>query len=227
MRGRLQGRTGHRGIGRLATTLNAHIARTGRLNHMPYMTGTALRLAHPPGRPIGLRRAALALGAVSSAALGGAFASEWFGGLVPCALCLWERWPHRVLIALALLALLLPRRAARVVLGLAAVAALAGAGLGATHVGVEQGWWPSPLPECAAPAFGGGTMAERLARMPALPAKPCDSPTYLLPGLPVSMAAMNLVLSLGLSLALAGVLIMSRVRRSPARLPAAHDEATA
>ena len=66
-----------------------------------------------------------------------------------------------------------------------------------------------------------------LARMPALPAKPCDSPTYLLPGLPVSMAAMNLALSLGLSLALAGVLIMSTARRSTAPLPAAHDEAPA
>ena len=194
---------------------------------MPCMIETASRLLPSPAQPIGLRRVALALGAASGAALGGAFASEWWGGLVPCALCLWERWPYRVLIALAVLALLLPRRAARVALGVAAVAALAGAGLGVTHVGVEQGWWPSPLPECAAPALGGGTMAERLARMPALPAKPCDAPTYLLPGLPVSMAAMNLALSLGLSLALAGVLIISTMRRSTAPLSAAHDEAPA
>jgi disulfide bond formation protein DsbB len=49
------------------------------------------------------------------------------------------------------------------------------------------------LPECAAPRFSGGSIAQRLAAMPARPAKPCDAPTFLIPGLPVSMAAMNLV----------------------------------
>lgn len=141
----------------------------------------------------------------SAAALGGALASERWLGLVPCALCLWERWPYRVAIALGLLALALPRRATRWVLTLAAVAALSGAALAAVHVGVEQHWWPSPLPECAAPSLGGGSIAERLARMPATVSKPCDEPAFLLPGLPVSMAAMNL----GLALALAGFLAIS------------------
>jgi disulfide bond formation protein DsbB len=141
----------------------------------------------------------------SAAALGGALASERWLGLVPCALCLWERWPYRVAIALGLLALALPRRAARWALAAAGVAILAGAALAATHVGVEQGWWPSPLPECAAPSLGGGSIAERLARMPATVSKPCDEPTFLVPGLPVSMAAANLILAL----ALAGFLAMS------------------
>ncbi len=141
----------------------------------------------------------------SAAALGGALASERWLGLVPCALCLWERWPYRVAIALGLLALALPRRGARWVLTLAALAALSGAALAAVHVGVEQHWWPSPLPECAAPSLGGGSIAERLARMPATVSKPCDEPAFLLPGLPVSMAAMNL----GLALALAGFLAIS------------------
>jgi hypothetical protein len=30
------------------------------------------------------------------------------------------------------------------------------------------------------------------------PTKPCDAPTYLIPGLPLSMAAMNLLYALGL-----------------------------
>ncbi|GAC1484543.1 MAG: disulfide bond formation protein B [Acetobacteraceae bacterium] len=147
-------------------------------------------------------RAALAATCLSALALGGALASETWLGLVPCALCLWERWPYRIAIGLGIAALLLPRFR-RVLLGLMAMCALAAAGLAAVHVGVEQGWWPSPLPECAAPALGGGSIAERLARMPALPAKPCDEPTYLLPGLPVSMAAMNLLFALALSLFLA------------------------
>jgi len=156
------------------------------------------------------RRAALAATLLSGAALGAALASEAFMGLVPCALCLWERWPYRVAIALGLLALVLPRFR-RPLLALTALALLAGAGLGLVHVGVEQGWWPSPLPECAAPKLGGGTMAERLARMPALPAKPCDEPTYLLPGLPVSMALMNLVFALAVAALLA--ISVARQRR--------------
>lgn len=33
--------------------------------------------------------------------------------------------------------------------------------------------------------------AERLASMPLLPSKPCDAGTYLVPGVPLSMAAMG------------------------------------
>ncbi|MBC7800569.1 MAG: disulfide bond formation protein B, partial [Gemmatimonadaceae bacterium] len=50
---------------------------------------------------------ALILLVLSAAALGGALASERWLGLRPCALCLWERWPWRAAIGLALLALLL------------------------------------------------------------------------------------------------------------------------
>ena len=118
---------------------------------------------------------------------------------MPCALCLLERWPYRAAILLGALSLASPR-GARLMVGLAALAMLASAGLGLLHVGVEQAWWPSPLPECAAPQLGGGSVADRLARMPARPAKPCDEPTYLVPDLPVSMAAMNLVLSAALAM---------------------------
>jgi disulfide bond formation protein DsbB len=68
---------------------------------------------------------------------------------------------------------------------------------------VEWGLWPSPLPECAAPRLGTGSIAERLAAMPAHPAKPCDDPTYLIPRLPVSMAEMNFLYALLISALLA------------------------
>ena len=157
------------------------------------------------------RSLGLASAVVASLALGTALATERWGGLVPCALCLLERWPYRAAIVLGLLAVLLPRRPARWALALSALVVLAGAGLAAVHVGVERGWWPSPLPECAAPRFTGGGIAERLAQMPARPAKPCDDPTYLVPGLPVSMAAMNGLLALVFC---AGLLIS--LRRRPA-----------
>ncbi len=142
-----------------------------------------------------------ALGA--AAALGVAYAVEFWGGVVPCALCLLERWPYRVVILLALLAAMVGRRLARALLVGAVLCLLADAGIAAVHVGVEFGWWPSPLPECAAPRFGGGSVADRLAAMPAHPSKPCDSATLLIPGLPLSMAAMNLLYALAFSAAVA------------------------
>lgn len=146
---------------------------------------------------------------VAAGALGVAAISEWYGS-VPCALCLVERWPYRVIVATGLLGLVLPRLPARVCVHLLVPIGLAAAAAALVHVGVEQAWWPSPLPECAAPGFGGGTVAERLARMPAMPSKPCDDPTFLIPGLPVSMAAMNFVVALAFAAGLATFLWQTR-----------------
>ncbi len=147
------------------------------------------------------------------AALGVALAAQNWGGMVPCALCLVERWPWRVAILLALLALLLPRRAGRLLLWLTVMDLLAGAAIAFVHVGVEWGLWPSPLPECAAPSLGQGSIADRLAAMPALPSKPCDAPSYLIPSLPISMAAMDLIAALALALLLAAALRRGARRR--------------
>ena len=57
-----------------------------------------------------------------------------------------------------------------------------------------------PLPGCQAPRAGlGGSVEDMLRGRSAAPSKPCDAPTYLIPGLPVSMAAMNILYALGLS----------------------------
>ena len=149
---------------------------------------------------------------LAAAALGLAFATEWWGGVVPCALCLWERWPYRVAIALGLFAAIAPRALVRPALGLLLLTILVGVALAGIHTGVEFGWWPSPLAECAAPNLGTGSIAQRLAAMPARPAKPCDDPTFLIPFLPVSMAAMNLLFSLGLA-----ALIVAFPGRRPGR----------
>jgi disulfide bond formation protein DsbB len=139
-----------------------------------------------------------------------ALASERWEGLVPCALCLLERWPYRVAIVLGLLASVVPHRWARALLVLVVLSMLVSTALAFVHVGVEQHWWPSPLPECAAPSFTGGTIAERLAHMPARPAKPCEDPAFLIPGLPISMAAMNLLYALAFAALLGTVLWRDR-----------------
>jgi disulfide bond formation protein DsbB len=157
-----------------------------------------------------MRSLALLSAIAAGFALGLAEASEHWGGLVPCALCLLERWPYRVAIVLSLIAFVVPRQVARWLLVLVVLAVLVGAGIAVVHVGVEQHYWPSPLPECAAPRLGAGSIAERLAQMPSRPAKPCDDPTFLIPGLPVSMAAMNLLYALAFALMLSVALWRER-----------------
>ncbi len=145
-------------------------------------------------------RTGLLLCAIASiGALGVALGSEYYGGLVPCALCLVERWPYRIAGVMALVGVLLPERAGRWMLLVCAVVLLGAVASGFVHVGVEFGWWPSPLPECMSPKLTGMTMAERLAHIPAKPSKPCEEPTFLIDWLPISMAQMNVIFALGLS----------------------------
>ncbi len=158
----------------------------------------------------GIRGIALVSALAAAFALGLALASERWEGLVPCALCLLERWPYRAAIVLGLLACVVPHRWARALLVLVVFAVLIDTAMAIVHVGVEQHFWPSPLPECAAPRFAGGSIAERLAQMPARPSKPCEDAAYLIPGLPISMAAMNLLYSLAFAIVLGIVLWRDR-----------------
>jgi disulfide bond formation protein DsbB len=154
-------------------------------------------------RPPPTRTLAVVAALVAAAGLGFAYALEIWGEIVPCALCLLERWPYRIVIVLGLLGALAPSRLVRSILMLAVLCLLADAAIAAVHVGVEMGWWASPLPECAAPHLSGGSIADRLASMPARPAKPCDEPTFLIPAIPLSLAAMNLLFALAFSAVLA------------------------
>jgi disulfide bond formation protein DsbB len=165
-------------------------------------------MRRPPPRTLAVL-AALA----AAAGLAFAYALEVWAELPPCALCLLERWPYRIVIILGLLAAVAPARLVRFILLVAVVCLLADAAIAAVHVGVEFKWWPSPLPECAAPHFTGGSIAERLASMPARPAKPCDEPTFLIPFIPVSLAALNQLYALAFAATLVVAMAARRKRR--------------
>lgn len=142
------------------------------------------------------RRTAIFLLLVGLAALATAFGAQTYLGMAPCELCLWERWPYRVIILLAVLALILPTRARRVLLWLGALALVADIGIAFVHAGVERHWWPSPLPECSASNLVKGNLTALMNSLPARPAKPCDAPNFLLPGVPLSFATMDLLFAL-------------------------------
>lgn len=140
------------------------------------------------------RQTLIALAAGGSLALLlGAFAFQYLGGLAPCKLCLWQRWPHAAAVLVGLLALALPGRILPLV---GAVAAIVAAALGLYHAGVEQGWWEGPA-TCTAGPVAGVSAEDLLNQILAAPLVRCDEVAWSLLGL--SMASWNMVLSLGLA----------------------------
>ena len=161
-----------------------------------------------------LRFALLLCALVSVLALGAAMGIERLLDLPPCPLCLLERWPYRIALAVSLAGLVLPRPLAWVALALCILIFVADAGIAFVHVGVEHHWWDSPLPECQAPDFRGMTTAERLAHMRAEPSKPCEDPTYIFSFIPLSLAAMNMLYALAAALGFARFAILNARRTS-------------
>ena len=154
-------------------------------------------------------RAVAALTLLAAAfALGLALASEYWAGLLPCSLCLLERWPYRITIVLAAFAVVAPRRAIAPLLCLAALIMLTNTGLAMIHVGVEQRLWQNPIGECASPNLS-GSLAGRLLQLSNRPPQPCDRASYLIPFLPLSMAAMNALYAAVLTAAIALYLLSS------------------
>lgn len=151
----------------------------------------------------------LAIGPAAAAlALAAAYAGEHLAGLRPCPLCLLQRWPYWAAVGLGAVALLLPRRFTGPALGLLGLLFLGNAGLAALHAGVEWGFWPSPLPECAPPGVGAAeTVDDLLKSLPPLPAVSCEEAAWRLLGL--SMAGWNALFAL----ALGGFLTISAVRQ--------------
>lgn len=150
------------------------------------------------------RQAIGVAGLGSAALLGGAFAFQFIGGMPPCQLCLWQRWPHAAAVLILILALATGWR------GLAwagALAALATAGIGLFHAGVEQGWWEF-VSSCTQGSIAGLSGADLLNPDAALPAPVrCDQIPWSLLG--ISMAGWNAILSAGL----AGVWVFGATRR--------------
>lgn len=159
-----------------------------------------------------LRFALLLCALVSALALGSALGIEKYADLPPCPLCLLERWPYRIVMAVSLIGLVLPRPLAWLALAICILTFAVDVGFAFVHVGVEHHWWDSPLPECQAPDFSGMTAAERFAHMRAEPAKPCEDPTYLIPFIPLSLAAMNMLYALAAALGFARFAILNATR---------------
>lgn len=137
----------------------------------------------------------------SGALIGGAWAFQLWGGLAPCELCLWQRWPHYAVMIVALNALLFVGGATGRRLGLIALLFalgwLASAGIAGFHVGVELKWWKG-LEACGGGAIDAGLSLDDLkAQILAAPMIRCDEVPWSLFG--ISLAGYNFIASAGLA----------------------------
>lgn len=139
---------------------------------------------------------ALSVAALTSGALlGGALAFQYIGGLHPCEMCHWQRWPHYAALVIAAGgALALAKQQpgfARWAAVLAGLALWVTAAIGLFHAGVEQDWWEGPT---ACSVIGGGQTAEDIfATVMAAPVIRCDETPWSLFG--ISMAGYNALIS--------------------------------
>ncbi len=126
------------------------------------------------------------------ALMAGALGSQYLGGLVPCEMCMWQRYPHYAAIVAAAAAILLRQTAlSRPLTLLAGLLILASGAIGLWHAGVEYRWWRGPQ-HCTGLAHGTG--ADLIRQILAAPLVQCDVPQWTLFG--VSLAGFNALFSL-------------------------------
>ncbi len=137
------------------------------------------------------RRSLILIAAGGSAALLlGALGFQYLGGMAPCKLCFWQRYPHVAAIALGAIAMIAPGRFWPF---MGMLAALTTAALGVYHTGVEKGWWEGPT-TCTSSGTEGLTADELFDQIMAAPVIRCDEIAWELLGL--SMASWNAVMAL-------------------------------
>ncbi len=138
------------------------------------------------------RTLVLIAAAGSAALLLGAWGFQYIGGLAPCKMCIWQRWPHGIaVLAGGLSVVSLPLAAA---VGL--LASLVGTGIAIFHSGVERSLWEGPTTCTSTNDLGALSPQQLLDQIMAAPLVRCDEIPWQMFGL--SMANWNAVLSAGL-----------------------------
>src|ERR1700752_622047 len=135
---------------------------------------------------------------VAAATIAGAWFFQLVLDIVPCPMCLEQRWAYYAIIPLAVLIAIAakagaPRGLLLAGLALIALAALCNAAFGAYHAGVEWKFWPGPSSCTGAPSLGlgGGSLLDQLDKVKVMP---CDVVQWRFLG--ISLAGYNALISL-------------------------------
>ena len=142
--------------------------------------------------------AALAVAAIAAATLAGAWFFQLVIGLVPCPMCLEERYAYYLAVPLGVLVAIVaakdaPRGVVLTGLALLALAALGNAVFGVFHAGVEWKFWAGPT-ECTGPVGNFGSAANLLDQLDKVKVVRCDEIQWTFLGL--SLAGYSALVSL-------------------------------
>ncbi|TAN48165.1 MAG: disulfide bond formation protein B [Rhodospirillales bacterium] len=132
--------------------------------------------------------------AVGVSALASALFTQHVLGFLPCTLCLWQRVPYVLALALGAFALgpWHSDASRRLALAVAGLVFFSGAGIALFHAGVEAHWWTWQS-ECTGDLGGVDSIEELRKRLMATPVVRCDEVPFRILGL--SMAGWNAVMS--------------------------------
>ena len=145
--------------------------------------------------PITASLGILICGGISASLYAGALWFQYVGGLMPCSLCLWQRWPHIVIIFLAVIAqfVRMPSLILTAIIITAAISVI----LAAFHAGVEWQLWSGPG-GCTANLTSSGDLTSMTDSLLSTPVVRCDEVAWSFLGL--SMAGWNTLFSLDICL---------------------------
>ena len=150
-----------------------------------------------------LFRALLLITGTCGLLLAGAWYFELVVGLLPCKLCLEQRWPHYAALAsgaIVLAGLALGRVSAFWLRGACAVLVvlmLWSAAMGGYHAGVEWGWFAGPSDCGGATSPAASSMGDFLKQLQTTRVVSCSEAAWRLAGL--SLAGWNAVISIALA----------------------------
>ncbi|MCR4282288.1 MAG: disulfide bond formation protein B [Bauldia sp.] len=148
----------------------------------------------------------------------GAWSFQIFGGYLPCARCLQQRWLYYIGLPIAFVALVSalaggPAWLARTALGLAGFVFLYGAYLGVYQAGAEWSWWPGPS-DCGATGAATTTTGNLLDQLDNIRIVSCTTANFRFPAeWGLSFAGWNAIVSLVLGV----VALLGAAKRSGAR----------
>lgn len=142
----------------------------------------------------------------SVAVIGGALLFQYVGGLAPCELCLYERWPYYAAIPVALPMLHghVARGDARGAAAILLLIFIASSALAFYHVGVERHWFAGPTACTGAGGPAPKTIEQLQAQLFAQQPVQCDQPQFSTFG--ITLAGWNLAASVVLAALALGAL---------------------
>jgi disulfide bond formation protein DsbB len=143
---------------------------------------------------------------IPAALLAGAYGSQYLGGLAPCDMCWWQRYPHFVALGFSVLALLLSKSPMnKWLVALAALGIITSGLLGGYHAGVEYQWWLGPQTCGQLPQGSGADLLKNIMQKEVVR---CDVPAWTMFG--ISLAGYNFLISTFGGLAILAMLLRSK-----------------